>query len=53
MTTSNRAKASVGYATMDGDTAGSISPIAGVDKDFIRQLLVWSKRSWAIRACAT
>ncbi|NEM98658.1 NAD(+) synthase [Pontibacter burrus] len=41
LATSNRSEAAVGYATMDGDTAGSISPIAGIDKSFIRQLLVW------------
>ncbi|WP_162425683.1 NAD(+) synthase [Pontibacter pudoricolor] len=41
LATSNRSEAAVGYATMDGDTAGSISPIAGIDKAFIRQLLVW------------
>lgn len=41
LATSNRSEAAVGYATMDGDTAGSISPIAGIDKSFIRQLLIW------------
>ncbi len=41
MATSNRSEGSVGYATMDGDTAGGISPIAGIDKAFIRQLLIW------------
>ncbi|HEY4650127.1 MAG TPA: NAD(+) synthase [Pontibacter sp.] len=41
LATSNRSEAAVGYATMDGDTAGSISPIAGIDKAFVRQLLVW------------
>jgi NAD+ synthase (glutamine-hydrolysing) len=44
MATSNRSEASVGYATMDGDTAGSISPLAGVDKSFLRQWLVWAQR---------
>jgi len=44
MATSNRSEASVGYATMDGDTAGSISPLAGIDKDFLRQWLVWAER---------
>ncbi|WP_192823532.1 NAD(+) synthase [Rufibacter sp. LB8] len=43
LATSNRSEASVGYATMDGDTAGSISPIAGVDKSFIRQWLIWAQ----------
>jgi NAD+ synthase (glutamine-hydrolysing) len=41
LATSNRSEAAVGYATMDGDTAGSISPISGIDKAFIRQLLIW------------
>jgi NAD+ synthase (glutamine-hydrolysing) len=27
--TSNRSEAAVGYATMDGDTAGGLAPIAG------------------------
>ena len=44
MATSNRSEASVGYTTMDGDTAGSISPIAGIDKAFIRQFLVWAQQ---------
>ena len=39
--TSNRSEAAVGYATMDGDTAGSVSPIAGVDKAFLRKFLRW------------
>ncbi|MBT9394012.1 NAD(+) synthase [Hymenobacter sp. NST-14] len=43
MTTSNRSEASVGYCTMDGDTAGSISPIAGVDKFFVKQWLRWAE----------
>jgi NAD+ synthase (glutamine-hydrolysing) len=44
LATSNRSEAAVGYATMDGDTAGSISPIAGIDKAFIRRWLVWLER---------
>ncbi|OGX86114.1 NAD(+) synthase [Hymenobacter lapidarius] len=43
VTTSNRSEASVGYCTMDGDTAGSISPIAGVDKDFVKKWLRWAE----------
>ncbi|MDZ7646344.1 MAG: NAD(+) synthase [Cytophagales bacterium] len=35
LTTSNRSEGDVGYATMDGDTSGSLAPIAGVDKPFI------------------
>lgn len=41
LATSNRSEAAVGYATMDGDTSGGLSPLAGVDKDFIRAWLRW------------
>jgi NAD+ synthase (glutamine-hydrolysing) len=41
LATSNRSEAAVGYATMDGDTSGGVSPIAGVDKAFLRQWLRW------------
>ncbi len=41
LSTSNRSEAAVGYATMDGDTAGGLSPIAGIDKPFIRRFLRW------------
>ena len=41
LSTSNRSEAAVGYATMDGDTAGSISPITGIDKHFLRKWLRW------------
>jgi NAD+ synthase (glutamine-hydrolysing) len=44
LTTSNRSEAAVGYATMDGDTAGSVSPIAGVDKAFLLRFLRWLER---------
>jgi NAD+ synthase (glutamine-hydrolysing) len=44
LSTSNRSEAAVGYATMDGDTAGSISPIAGIDKAFLRRWLLWLER---------
>jgi NAD+ synthase (glutamine-hydrolysing) len=44
LATSNRSEAAVGYATMDGDTAGSISPIAGIDKAFVRQFLIWMQQ---------
>jgi NAD+ synthase (glutamine-hydrolysing) len=43
LTTSNRSEGSVGYATMDGDTSGSLAPIAGLDKPFIRQWLRWAE----------
>jgi NAD+ synthase (glutamine-hydrolysing) len=44
LATSNRSEAGVGYATMDGDTCGGLSPIAGIDKAFLRQWLVWMER---------
>ena len=45
LSTSNRSEAAVGYATMDGDTAGGLSPIAGIDKAFLRRWLVWLEHS--------
>ncbi len=39
--TSNRSEAAVGYTTMDGDTCGGISPIAGIDKAFLLRWLRW------------
>ena len=44
LTTSNRSEGDVGYATMDGDTSGSISPIAAVDKYFIINWLKWAEK---------
>ena len=41
LSTSNRSEAAVGYATMDGDTSGGLSPIAGIDKDYLRFWLRW------------
>jgi NAD+ synthase (glutamine-hydrolysing) len=41
ITTSNRSEAAVGYATMDGDTAGGLAPLGGIDKSFLRHWLVW------------
>jgi NAD+ synthase (glutamine-hydrolysing) len=41
LATSNRSEVAMGYATMDGDTAGSLAPLGGIDKDFIRQWLRW------------
>lgn len=43
LTTSNRSEGDVGYTTMDGDTSGSLAPIAGVDKPFIIQWLKWAE----------
>lgn len=44
LATSNRSEAAVGYATMDGDTCGGLSPIAGIDKAFLRHWLRWMER---------
>ena len=44
LSTSNRSEGDVGYATMDGDTSGSISPIVAVDKYFILQWLSWAEK---------
>jgi NAD+ synthase (glutamine-hydrolysing) len=41
LTTSNRSECAVGYATMDGDTAGGLAPIGGIDKTYLRQWLRW------------
>lgn len=45
LATSNRSEAAVGYATMDGDTCGGVSPIAGIDKAFLRYWLRWLETS--------
>ncbi|GAB5524157.1 MAG: NAD(+) synthase [Roseivirga sp.] len=44
ITTSNRSEGDVGYATMDGDTSGSIAPISSVDKTYIRQWLHYAEK---------
>jgi len=41
LTTCNRSEVAQGYATMDGDTSGGLSPLAGIDKDFLRNWLRW------------
>jgi NAD+ synthase (glutamine-hydrolysing) len=45
LSTSNRSEAAVGYATMDGDTAGGLAPIAGIDKAYLRRWLVWMEQT--------
>ncbi len=42
LTTSNRSEVAVGYATMDGDTAGGLAPLSGIDKPFLRHWLAWA-----------
>ena len=50
LSTSNRSEAAVGYATMDGDTCGGLSPIAGIDKAYLRRWLVWMEQSGPLGA---
>ena len=50
LTTSNRSEGDVGYATMDGDTSGSLAPIAGIDKPFIIQWLKWAEKDLGYNA---
>jgi NAD+ synthase (glutamine-hydrolysing) len=45
LSTSNRSEAAVGYATMDGDTSGGLSPIAGIDKAYLRRWLTWLEKA--------
>lgn len=45
ITTSNRSEIGVGYATMDGDTAGGLAPIAGANKTFLRRWLERMERA--------
>ena len=44
LNTGNRSEACVGYTTMDGDTAGSLAPLAGVSKSFILHFLRWAEK---------
>ncbi|HAR19621.1 MAG TPA: NAD(+) synthase, partial [Cytophagales bacterium] len=46
LSTSNRSEGDVGYCTMDGDTAGGLAPIAGVDKTFIQHWLKWAEKKF-------
>jgi NAD+ synthase (glutamine-hydrolysing) len=43
LSTSNKSEAAVGYATMDGDTAGGLAPIADVPKSLVSLWLAWAK----------
>ncbi|XHR31272.1 MAG: NAD(+) synthase [Chthoniobacteraceae bacterium] len=45
LSTSNRSEAAVGYATMDGDTSGGLSPLAGIDKAWLREWLCWMENT--------
>ena len=54
ISTSNRSEAAVGYATMDGDTAGGLAPLGGIDKPFLRSWLKWAEHEnmWGLGALA-
>lgn len=52
LSTSNRSEGDVGYTTMDGDTSGSISPIAAVDKFFIIHWLKWAENTLGYKGLA-
>ncbi|MGL4595062.1 MAG: NAD(+) synthase [Thermoguttaceae bacterium] len=41
LATGNRSESTVGYTTMDGDCAGCLAPIGGIDKAFLRHWLSW------------
>jgi len=53
LSTSNRSEAAVGYATMDGDTSGGLSPISGIDKAFLRDWLCWMEKEGSAPDIAT
>lgn len=50
LTTSNRSEGAVGYVTMDGDSSGSLAPLAGVSKHFIRKWMVWAAQKYSLKS---
>jgi NAD+ synthase (glutamine-hydrolysing) len=44
LSTSNQSEVAVGYATMDGDTSGGLSPIANVPKSLVKLWLNWAEK---------
>ena len=50
LTTSNRSEAAVGYATMDGDTAGGLAPLGGMDKASLLNWLIWAEEKLSLPA---
>jgi NAD+ synthase (glutamine-hydrolysing) len=48
LTTSNKSEAAVGYATMDGDTSGGLSPIADVPKSLVILWVEWAARFYGL-----
>ena len=52
ITTNNRNESSVGYATMDGDMAGGLAPLASLSKPFILDWLRWAEKKLPCPALA-
>jgi NAD+ synthase (glutamine-hydrolysing) len=50
LTTSNKSEVAVGYATMDGDTAGGLAPIADVPKSLVTAWLTWAADFHGLRS---
>ncbi|MBK7757548.1 MAG: NAD(+) synthase [Deltaproteobacteria bacterium] len=50
LSTSNQSEAAVGYATMDGDTSGGLSPLSGIPKSLITLWLSWAETMHGIDA---
>lgn len=50
LTTANRSEGSVGYTTMDGDSSGSLAPIAGINKSFLIEWLNWAETTLGYKA---
>ncbi|MCK6518951.1 NAD(+) synthase, partial [Myxococcota bacterium] len=50
LSTSNQSEAAVGYATMDGDTSGGLSPLSGIPKSLITLWLNWAEAMHGIHA---
>ncbi|MCS7238609.1 MAG: NAD(+) synthase [Thermoguttaceae bacterium] len=44
LATGNRSEAVVGYATMDGDTCGGLTPLGSISKPFLRNWLAWLEK---------
>ena len=50
LTTSNRSEAALGYATVDGDTAGGLGPLCGIDKSFLLTWLRWAEQNLGLKS---
>ncbi len=50
LSTSNKSEAAVGYATMDGDTAGGLAPLADVPKSLVQLWVAWAREFHDLRS---